>query len=307
MHGLGLILALLLAQPPGVRFDASFAREAVEYLHTGDAAALRQLAASPAAAYLLSHARNFDYDVPKDSAEALVSKLLRPDRAQACEQSIRAFDRMARNPEWVGDALRYLPEGFRFDATLYLQFGYDIGVAFGQAASLNCAHRHFEEHPSELLYYAIHELHHVGFMSYQPPPRLRDLKTCGDLLRLVKYSTEMEGLAVWAAYRRRADQHALADDADYVALADESRTRRDEANYFEDVRYLERRAAEPADDAAWAVIHRMSGGERLWYRVGALMAQRIEARLGRPALVELIKKGPDSFLAAYSALRTSAG
>jgi len=314
MHTSALLLALLLAQAPGngVRFDASFAEQAVRYLRTGDAAILGRLAASPAAAHLLSHARNFNYDLPKDSAEALVSNLLAParhpaDRAEACEQTIAYFNRITQNPEWLSDVLRYLPEDFQFHAALYLQFGYDIGVAFGPAASLNCAHKRFEEHPRELLYYAIHELHHAGFMSYQPPPRLQDLKTCADILRLVKYSTQLEGMAVWAAYKRRSDEHALADDPDYVALADEARMQRDEASYFEDLRYLERRGAEPADDAAWAVIERMSGGERLWYRVGALMAQRIEQKLGRHALVELIKKGPDSFLSAYSALKTSAG
>jgi hypothetical protein len=309
MHTPALLLALLFAQAPGngVRFDASFAQQAVEYQRTRDTAILKQLAASPAAAHLLAHARNFDYDLPRGSAEALVSKLLASDRAEACEQSIRYFDRMAQNPEWIADVLRYLPDGFRLHATLFLQYGYDIGVAFGPAASLNCAHKRFEEHPRELLYYAIHELHHVAFMSYQPPPRLQNLKTCAGILKLVKYSTELEGMAVWAACKRRSGEHALADDPDYVALADEARMKRYEASYFEDLRYLDRRGAEPADAAAWAVVERMSGGERLWYRVGALMAQRIEQKLGRHALVELIKKGPDSFLAAYSALKTSAG
>jgi hypothetical protein len=36
------------------------------------------------------------------------------------------------------------------------------------------------------------------------------------------------------------------------------------------------------------VIERMSGGERLWYRVGARMAGRIEQVEGRPALIALI-------------------
>jgi hypothetical protein len=259
----------------------------------------------PAAAHLLSHARNFDYDVPKDSTAALVAGLLAPpvrhrDRMDACAQAVGYFyGPMLRNPQWLNDVLRYLPDDFRFHGSLFLQFGYDIGVAFAPAASLNCASRHFEEHPAEITYYAIHELHHVGFMTYQPPPRLADLKTCADVLRLVKYSTQLEGMAVWVAYARRRQEGALAEDNDYLALADEACMQRDEASYFEEFHYLERRGAEPADAAAWAVCDQMSDARRLWYHVGARMAQRIERDLGRPVLVELVRKGPDSFLETY--------
>lgn len=294
----------------GLQFDASFAQRGIEYLRSGDAAILRELANSAAAAHLLNHARNFDYDVPKESTDALVADLLVPaekhrDRIGGCEKIIQYFyGPMLRDPRWILDTLRYLPEEFRFRGALFLTYGYDIGVAFGSNASLNCTHRRFEEHPSELLYYAIHELHHVGFMAYQPPPKLADLKTCADVLALVRYSTQLEGMAVLAAYQRRSDERALAVDPDYVALADEQRMQRDEASYFEDVRYLERRGTEPADSAAWAVIERMSGGERLWYRVGARMAMTIEHSLGRAALVDTIRKGPASFAETYWKFKT---
>ena len=292
-------------------FDASFAQLALAYLKAPDPAVLEQLAKSPAAAHLLSHARNFDYDVPKDSPAALVSHLLTPpgkhqDEMQACEKSLGLFTGpMMDDPHWVWDTLRYLPQGFRFHGTLFLTFGYDIGVAFGPTASLNCAHPHFKEHPRELVYYAIHELHHVGFMSYHPPPKLSELKTCSDLLSLVEYSTQLEGMAVYAAYPRRRDEHALADDGDYVALEDEQRMRSAERSYFEDLNYLKGRGKQTADADAWAVIQRMSSGERLWYRVGARMAQRIEQASGRSRLLDLVKSGPASFLEAYQALQRS--
>ena len=294
-----------------LHFDARFAQEALAYLQNPDPRALEELAKSPAAIHLLNHARNFDYDVPKDSPSALVSHLLTPpsqhrDEAAACERSLTFFlGPMLRDPHWIEDSLRYLPEGFRYQGTLFLTFGYDIGVAFGHNASLNCARPHFEARPRELTYYAIHELHHVGFMSYQPPPRLAELKTCDDLLRLVEYSTQLEGMAVLAAYERRREEHALADDGDYVALQDEQRMVSDETKYFEEFNYLKGRSGQKADADAWAVIDRMSSGERLWYRVGARMAQRIEQVSGRSALLELVKKGPSSFLATYQAVGTS--
>ncbi len=295
-----------------LHFDASFAQLALEYLRSGDSSMLARLGKSPAATHLLNHARNFDYDVPKDSPEALVAHLLTPPEKhlkemETCEQSLAFFSGpMLDDPHWVEDSLRYLPEDFRFHGSLFLTFGYDIGVAISPTASLNCAHPHFKGHPRELMYYAIHELHHVGFMTYQPPPKFSELKTCADLLRLVQYSTQLEGMGVLAAYERRRQEHALADDGDYVALEDEARMQRDEVLYSEDFHYLEGRATQPADADAWAVIDRMSSGERLWYRVGARMAQRIEKVSGRAALVELVKRGPASFIEAYHAVSPGA-
>jgi len=293
------------AEPLAIRdlhFDSSFAQSALTYLHGGDQSVLLRLSESAAAEHLINHARNFDYDVPRDSTQALVFHLLNPreshlSQAPSCERSLAFFSGpMQDDRSWVGDTLGYLPDDFRFNGTLFLTFGYDIGVAFGPNASLNCAHGHFDGHPRELLYYAIHELHHVGFMSYHAPPKISDIKTCGDILRLVEYSTQLEGMAVYAAYERRSDEHALSDDDDYVALQDGQGMQLDEMHYWEDFHWLEAHTAQPADAAAWAVITRMSSGDRLWYRVGARMAQRIEVASGRPKLIELIKQGPAAFI-----------
>ncbi|HKD86014.1 MAG TPA: DUF5700 domain-containing putative Zn-dependent protease [Terriglobales bacterium] len=285
-------------------FDSSFAQLSIEYLHVSDTSILTKLANSPGAFHLLDHARNFDYDVPKDSTQTLVSHLLalkseRLANLEICKGSLEYFtSQMLAEPHWLNDSLRYLPGDFRYHGSLFLTYGYDIGVAFGSSASLNCGHSSFS-HPRELVYYAVHELHHVGFMSYQPPPRLSELKTCHDLLGLVEYSTQMEGMAVLAAYERRREERALDGDPDYVALQDEKRMQRDEEQYFADLNYLEQRGDAPADADAWAVISRMSSGERLWYRVGARMAQTIEGGSGRPRLIALIKEGPGAFLGEY--------
>jgi hypothetical protein len=289
-------------------FDTSFAHQAIEYVRTHDPTLLARLAESPAIAHILNHARNFDYDVPKDSRMALVRSLLGPQseegpRSAVCQRCLAYFSGpMLADPHWVNDALRYLPANFRFHGTLFLTFGYDIGVALAPNASLNCTHSHFDQRPEELLYYAIHELHHIGYMSYHAPPRLVDVKSCADLLRLVEYSTQMEGMAVLAAYQRRRDEHALADDTDYVALEDAGRMKTDRASYLADYDYLKVRGNQPADADAWAVIDRMSSGERLWYRVGAYMAQRIEGSEGRAALVALVERGPAQFMATYESL-----
>jgi Putative zinc dependent peptidase (DUF5700) len=292
-------------------FDARFARTAIEYVRVGHPALLDALAASPAARHLLNHATQFDYDVPKDSPRSLVNALLAPSpalktQADQVEGSLAFFTGpLIEDPHWVNDVLRYLPAGFRFRGSLYLTFGYDIGVALAPNASLNGASGRFAGRPRELLYYAIHELHHVGVNTYQPPPRISDIKTCADLLRLVDYSTELEGLAVYVARARRAAEGALGTDPDYVALENPARMIVLEQQYDEQYRYLQRRGVEPVDNDAWAVLDRMSSGDRLWYRVGALMAARVERQLGHDALVALVAGDHPALVETYRRLASA--
>ena len=290
-------------------FDARFAATAVDYARRRDARLLDTLAALPASAHILGHARQFDYDVPRDSTTALVRHLLAPSPALAAqadevERNIAFFTGpLLDDPRWVDDVLRDLPAGFRFHGSLFLTFGYDIGVALAPNASLNGASPRFDGRPRELLYYAIHELHHVGLMTYQPPPRIGDIKTCADLLHLVDYSTELEGMAVAAARPRRTADRALQADGDYVALEDPAAMRVLEARYVDAYRYLERRGQQAADKEAFAVIDRMSSGDRLWYRVGALMAERVERALGHDALVAIVAQNHPTLVDTYWTIR----
>jgi hypothetical protein len=289
-----------------LEFDARFAVTMADAATSTGDARVDSLALLPAASHLLAHARQFDYSVPQESAQALVGHLLTHSagREAAINRAVAFFmGPLLDDPRWIDDTLRYLPDGFRFRGSLFLVAGYDIGVALAPNASLNAAHAHFDGHPRELLYYAIHELHHVGFMTYAPPPRMADVYTCADLLRLVNYCTALEGTAVLAAFDRRAREHALADDEDYRALADEPRMRQDEAQYLRDYDYVKRRATEAVDADALAVVERMSGGERLWYRVGAQMAREIERASGRSALTSLIASDPTRLVDRYRRLR----
>jgi hypothetical protein len=298
--------------PPGdplrqhdLTFDPTFVQVALRYARSPDPALLEILARLPAAEHLLRHARQFDYEVPQDSTLSLVRKLLAPPQnlqlqVGTVERSLAFFTGpLIDNPQWVNDVLYYLPSEFRFHGSLFLTFGYDIGVALAPNASLNGANRHFERKPRELLYYAIHELHHVGVNTYQSPPRISDIRTCADVFRLVSYCTELEGFAVYAARARRASENALLSDPDYAALESADQMEILERRYFEQYRYLKNRGNQSVDDAAFAVIERMSSGDRLWYRVGALMARRIEERLGHAALVGLITEPHPALVETY--------
>jgi len=70
-------------------------------------------------------------------------------------------------------------------------------------------------------------------------------------------------MAVLAAYQRRQTDHALGDDPDYIALNDARRIPVELASYFSDFNYLTRRGSQAAVADAWAIIERMSSGERL--------------------------------------------
>jgi len=85
--------------------------------------------------HILNHARTFNYDVPKESRTDLLNSLLGPQstkvkRLAVCARSLEYFSgTMFSDPQWVNDTLAYLPTEFRFRGTLFLTFGYDIGVA----------------------------------------------------------------------------------------------------------------------------------------------------------------------------------
>ena len=288
--------------------DARHAALGIEYARAASPELLREMAALPATEHLLRHARTFDNeDAPRESTEALTRHLASPADgspldAAACSRSLAVFTGpMQDDPRWIGDVLRYLPADFRFRGALYLTFGYDIGVAEGATASLNCAHRFFRESPRELIYYAVHELHHVGFMSYQPSRPLSKLRTYADLAAFVAWATQMEGMAVWAAEPRRRAEGALGSDgsADYLALQDEARLDRLEDVYFRELDALKARGDATAGSDSFLATYEAFAKERLWYRIGARMARRIEEAEGRPALVALVREGPQRFLADY--------
>jgi hypothetical protein len=54
-----------------------------------------------------------------------------------------------------------------------------------------------------------------------------------------------------------------------------------------------------AEKEALAAIDRMSSGDRLWCRVGALMAGFVEVKLGHAALILLIAKSHPTLVETY--------
>jgi len=289
------------------RLDASLTELSVTYLASGREELLSEMAATPAAAHLLAHARAWEYEVPRESTSALVRFLVTPveekkGRVAAATKALAYFEGPLReDTSWIAELRRTLPPEAATAVDLFLTFGYDIGVATPGNASLNAVHPHFEADPAELRYYAIHECHHAVFMHYQPPRPLVEWQSVADLLAQSEYALQLEGMAVWAAWELREREGALDGDEDYRALRDEGQIRKLEARFLEVHRALEACAGEPgaADEATRELLLGLYGPDRIFYRFGGYAAREIERLQGRPALLALVETGPRSFWEAY--------
>jgi len=155
----------------GLVYNFDFAELAISFIETGDTKYLKKLSELNAADHILNHALRFNYDVPTDSKLSLVTHLLTPisKYKEILPQVVKNLDYAKKhitNCHTVEKAvLDFLPKGFSFSGSIFFTWGYDIGVAFGNNCSLNLAHPIFLKNMSELKYYAVHELHHAGFIA----------------------------------------------------------------------------------------------------------------------------------------------
>jgi len=295
----------------GVTYDFRFAALAVKYLETGDTFYLSEIAGLPAADHILNHARKFGYEVPKDSKPALIRYLLEPrvEKKKILETFKRnlryAKEEVAKPDIPQRECLKYLPDGFTYGSTLFFTFGYDIGVVYGSNASLNLAHRHFVKDMHEIGYYAIHELHHAGFVALKNGfmPSM-DISTYGQMAKFIEYYTQLEGMGTYAPRDIRTREKALGGDEDYPALQDPVRMKEYEREYFEIYRRFKNNPEQAVRDEDWERLSLLSNGNRLWYRVGALMAGTIDEKRGRKELVNLISGDPVDFIRAYEAINS---
>lgn len=292
-----------LAENSGrVHVDDSFARLALRWL-AEDAQGLRlKLLAHPALSAMLRHERLAgDRSITK---QALLDRILRSvRRARPTSRVLEAWAGRGDALIWyAGEAARYLPAGTAFTGTIYLAMGYDIGVAAPPDVVLNVAHEHFETAPSELGFYATHEAHHVGFLRFRPVPSMTNLSDPARLRTLVQFMTQLEGMAVHAAYPLRRDRGQLGADHDYSVYANPAEADRVTIRYKEIVTQLSQSDL-LRDQQVGAILNAVSSGERLAYRFGALVSWTLERERGRRALIASIETPAVFERAAWSLLR----
>jgi hypothetical protein len=199
----------------------------------------------------------------------------------------------------------YLPPETNISTNLYCIIGYDIGVVSDGDAYLNLAHPLYHESKRELLYFAMHELHHVVYTHYNPTFSFNEIKTTKDLSRIIKYSTHLEGMAVYSAWHKRQRENGYTH-RDYITLHDPSKMDRLITRYFDLLNRIELEPVRGLVEDDWSILEVMSDRDRLWYVVGAFMADSIDRYLGREILNSTIIEGYESFFRHFkTASKTS--
>jgi len=286
-----------------VSLDLSFVEPALEYMGSPGKETLDALVAHEAAVGVYAHAVRFGNTV--EDIRRFWSQLLSrasgdPSYAARARAGVRYLEDVDMSEAYT-ELGWHLPENLELRCRLFGELGYDIGVVSEGDAYLNVGHPHFAAEPRELVYFAVHELHHVGYTSYNPPFTLSDVKSTRSLEQVVKYSTHLEGTAVYAAYGMRGREGRYGH-VDYTLYHDASRR---DAVLREFSAVLEPIHDEPNREVTAEELTRILGrlsGERLWYVVGLHMAKMIDEELGRDALTGTIVNGPESFFRVYEEL-----
>ncbi len=291
-----------------VQLDNSFVKGMLLFLEHPSEGQFDQLVQHPAAQRVHSHATRWDNT--QLGIQEFWKTLLQKEaqRGAGHLRKIQAcLNFLERNGHLLSAAmdevLEYLPSEASLDCHLYTMLGYDAGIVCDGDALLNLGHPLYHEDPRELIYLAMHEIHHVGYINIQPGFSLDELKTPRDLLGAIYYSTHLEGMAVYAPLRRRLQERGLQHE-DYPALLDTHERQARIQQYFTLVTALAQEPNRLLTKKDLQIFEIMSGKhKRLWYITGAHMAQTIDETLGRKALVQTIVNGPKTFFTTYQTLQ----
>lgn len=285
-------------------FDFAHIKLAMEYFDESRDILLAEIAATAAARHLKRHSDRTGYYSANATPLEITSDLLNKTPSQKTLNAVKALvhyaeENTAKQAACMQEAAAYLPEEVQPNHPLLITWGYDIGVAMDDRASLNFTHTHFLENRQEIWFYCIHEVHHTGVMQLHPMPKISDVDTVQELYEFTRYATFLEGTAVHAVRDSRREAGAFGQDQDYLALEDAKRLDQILVAYWKKLSSLETDIGLPLNDTHWQVLEDMSSGDRLWYVAGAAMAIEIESKRGRKGLLEVIREGPGSFFAAY--------
>jgi len=287
-------------------YDFTFANLVVAYLETNDYEYLHKIAELDAANHILNHAKHFKYNVPQESKLELVAYLLSPidknkEKLPEFKKNLEfAIKNIAKNDFAQTIALQFLPEKFCFSSSMFFTFGYDIGVVYGNNCSLNLAHPLFVENISELKYYAVHELHHAGFimMKDNKIPSL-NITSFKEMTQLIEYLTHLEGMGTYAPLDIRIKENATNLDRDYIALLNMELMESYKSEYFDIYYFFKNSPKKILGNEDWSKINILSDVKRLWYTVRAIMAKTIDEEFGRNKLVSLISEPSSNFIETY--------
>ncbi|MCL2378800.1 MAG: hypothetical protein FWC77_06715 [Defluviitaleaceae bacterium] len=287
-------------------YNFTFAELAIKFLETANVEYLNKISELDATNHIFNHALRFNTGVPTKSKPQLVTHLLTP-----IQKHKKSLPHIIRNLEYAKEhianhyivektALEFLPEGFSFSGSLFFTVGYDIGVAFGDNCSLNLAHPIFlQRDMSEMKYYAIHELHHAGFIALKGFMPSLEISSRKEMACVIEYLTHLEGMGTYAALNIRLQEGAMNTDNDYISFQDQQLLDCLIKEYFDIYHYFKDNPDETLHEEDWQKIAILSDVKRLLYVVGAHIARTIEYRKGKAYLVNLISQPSENFIKAF--------
>jgi len=285
-----------------LKYDFTFAEIAIQLLESGNSDYIKAISETDAAKHIVNHATYFSGYT--GSAFELMSELLTTIEKESLHMIVRniAFVREYIENKAVSVAMQFLPMETAFFGSIFFTCGYDIGVAFGENCSLNIAHPKFLSDMRELMYYAIHEIHHVGFIKCKGGaiPSL-SISTRGEMADLIAYLTHMEGMATYAPYALREQNNALNNDNDYVILQNSSQLIEHMREYLDIFGHFDNARDKILSEEDWQKLGVLSDVKRLWYIIGAHMARTIDKRFGREHLLSLLYEPSKAFIAQATA------
>lgn len=97
----------------------------------------------------------------------------------------------------------------------------------------------------------------------------------------------------------RKKENAMNIDKDYIALQNSGLMKEYEKEFFYIYFHFKNNPDSLITEEDWAKLSILSDKKRLWYRVGASMAQIIDKNLGRKKLVSLISEPSENFINTY--------
>lgn len=286
-----------------VTIDFSFIEENLSILDDLDDQKISKIVLHDAANGIYNHAKRF-HNTDKTIEDFWYEKLQHESNKgkRHLENILECIEYIKQNTSDFNEVFReletYLPNDTNFSSNIFCIIGYDIGVVSDGNAYLNLGHTLFHENKRELLYFAMHELHHVAYTQLNPILIFDDIETSRDLSQLIRYSTHLEGLAVYSSFSRRRREKRFTH-RDYIALNDSDKMFQLSIQFFEILNKLENEPCRALIEDDWDILEVMSDGERLWYVVGALMAESIDRGLGRESLNSTMVQGHEAFFEAY--------
>jgi hypothetical protein len=247
---------------------------------------------------------------PYTSRKQLIDRLLSNiENAQTAGNVLKFWEKRAEQfKTLLQHSRRLLLDNSRQKLKAYFIVGYQNGIAVPpDSLVMNVAHPSFQNDPMELGYLAVHEAHHVGFMSLHPPPKVDmvHLTEPANLIELIKYFTQLEGMAVHSVYEIRKQKGALQKDPDYSIYTDSKIAEKTIKRFKEIWVKLSNKKKLTAEEIG-SILESMSSKERLWYRFGALVCWHIEKHEGIDVLKSTITKTEIFWKAAQKLLGSEA-